>query len=47
MRLDDENGTITPRGWLMIALCVILFCAAALWAVVTIIVKLWMYFAAL
>jgi uncharacterized membrane protein YqhA len=41
MRLDDENGMITPRGWLMIAFCVILFCAAALWAVVTLIVKLW------
>ena len=47
MRLDDENGAITPRGWLMIALCVILFFAAAIWAVVTIIVKLWMYFVAL
>lgn len=47
MRLDNENGAITPRGWLMIALCVILFCAAAVWAVVAIIVKLWMYFVAL
>lgn len=47
MRLDDENGMITRRGWLCIAACAIFFFAAAIWAVVTIIVKLWMYFAAL
>lgn len=43
MRLDDENGTITRRGWLCIALCVILFFAALAWGVIAIIVKLWMY----
>ncbi len=43
MRLDDENGTITRRGWLCIALCVILFCAVLAWGAVTVIVELWMY----
>ena len=43
MRLDDENGMITPGGWLAIAACAIIFFAVLLWAAVTLIVKLWIY----
>lgn len=43
MRLDDENGMITPEGWLAIAACAIFFCAVVAWGVIAIIVKLWMY----
>ena len=42
MRLDDENGAITRRGWLCIALCVILFFAALAWGAVALIVNIWM-----
>jgi hypothetical protein len=47
MRLDDENGMITPRGWLMIAFCVIIFFAAVLWAAVYLFIRLWAFLAAL
>lgn len=43
MRLDDENGEITRRGWLCIAACAIFFCVIVAWGVIAIIVKLWMY----
>ena len=43
MRLDDENGEITRRGWLCIAACAIFFFAIMAWGVIAIIVKLWMY----
>lgn len=42
MRLDDENG-IKQRGWLILALCAIVFSAAALGAAIALLVKLWMY----
>ena len=47
MRLDDENGTITPHGWLMIALCAIIAFGFLAWVVITVILKLWMYFVTL
>ena len=43
MRLDDENGKITPGGWLAIAACAIIFFGLIAWAVITLIVKLWMH----
>lgn len=43
MRLDDENGEITPEGWLAIAVCAIIFFGLIAWAVITLIVKLLMY----
>lgn len=43
MRLDDENGKITPGGWLAIAACAILFFGVVAWVAVILIVKLWMY----
>ncbi len=43
MRLDDENGEITPGGWIAIAACFILFLGVVAWAVITLLLKLWMY----
>ena len=40
---DDENGMITPGGWLAIAACVIIFFGAIAWGAITLLVKLWIY----
>lgn len=42
MRLDDENGSITPGGWLAIAACAIIFFGVVAWIVITLVLKLWM-----
>jgi hypothetical protein len=43
MRLDNEFGLITERGWIIIALCVVLALGILAWGVITAILKLWMY----
>ena len=42
MRLDD-NCRITPAGWLLIAFCAIIVFAILAWAVITLLVELWMF----
>ena len=42
MRPDDENG-ITPGGWITIAFCAVTLFGLALWAAITVILKLWMF----
>ena len=41
MRLDD-NGQITPGGWLLIAFCAIVAGGLLAWAAITLIVEIWM-----
>ena len=41
MRLDD-HGKITPEGWLLRALCVVIAGALLVWAAITLIVEIWM-----
>ncbi len=43
MRLDNEFGLITERGWLIIAFCAVLAFGILAWGVITVILKLWMY----
>lgn len=42
MRLDDENG-ITPWGCITLAFCAIIVFAILAWAVITLLVELWMF----
>lgn len=42
MRLDYDNE-ITPGGWITIAFCAVALFGLALWAAITVILKLWMF----
>jgi hypothetical protein len=47
MRLDDEFGLITERGWIIIALCAVAVFGLIAWGVITLLLKLWIYLVSL